>query len=76
MCKVRVSVIVSNDVERSRALTKLGKFPGKNKPEYSKGVLSMLVEHPKDLSVLQAASWVKDVFGLDPTLCPSAKVMA
>lgn len=75
MCKIRVSVSVSNQQQKDRAAEKLKALPNVVSVNRKRGEMVAIVDHPDTLSSLQAASWVKDQFGMSSSLIPSAMVM-
>jgi len=76
MCKIKVSVSYSCEQEKSRAAGKLKDLPNVTSLSHESGRVIAIVEHPLDITDLQAAAWAKDKFGMDPALVPSATILA
>ncbi len=78
MCKIRVSVSVSNQQQVALATEKLKHLPNVVEASitHKKGQVVAIVDHPIIVDTLQASSWVKDRFGMNSSFFPGAMVMA
>jgi hypothetical protein len=77
MCKIKVTLAVSNQHDKERAIGKLRNFPHVDEKSisHSRNQVAAIIDHPEQLTTLQAASWAKDQIGMDPRLQPGAQVL-
>lgn len=75
MCKFQVTVSTTTPQEFDRAHAKLKRLPHVTAVDGDDRSVFAIVDHPENLSQIRAAAWAKDIFGHDPVLLPSVKMV-